>query len=63
MARLRSPLVARKVPTLAGGLALGGAASLAGSGFTHPVALAVGGDEVVVVQQPVEQADGGAVLG
>ena len=36
---------------------------LSGSGFAHAVGLAVGDHDVGVVQQPVEQADGGGVLG
>jgi hypothetical protein len=33
------------------------------AGLFHPVAVAVGDDGVAVVQQPVEQADGGGVFG
>ena len=32
-------------------------------GFTHPVGLAVGDDDGGVVQEPVEDADGGGVFG
>jgi hypothetical protein len=32
-------------------------------GLAHPVGLAVGDDDVVVVQQPVQEADGGGVFG
>ncbi|KAF0963449.1 hypothetical protein MLGJGCBP_03512 [Rhodococcus sp. T7] len=32
-------------------------------GFTHPVGLAVGDDDGCVVQEPVEDADGGGVFG
>src|SRR5450755_2278928 len=52
-----------RVPTSRDGLALRGATSCAGAGLAHAVALAVGGEEVVVVQQPVGQADGSAVVG
>ena len=34
-----------------------------GSGLLHPVGVAVGDHDVAVVQEPVEQADGGGVLG
>ena len=34
-----------------------------GSGLFHPVAVAVGDDDVAVVQEPVEHADGGGVFG
>ena len=34
-----------------------------GSGLSHAVGLAVGDDDVAVVQEPVEQADGGGVFG
>src|ERR1019366_1767634 len=37
--------------------------SPSGPGFAHAVGVAVGDDDVGVVQQPVEQADGGGVLG
>src|SRR6516162_11743420 len=33
------------------------------SGLFHPVGVAVGDHDVAVVQEPVEQADGGGVLG
>jgi hypothetical protein len=59
----KSPLVARRSPHPREGVSASRAASCLAAGFAHPVALAVGGDDVVVVQQPVEQADGGAVVG
>jgi hypothetical protein len=34
-----------------------------GSGLFHSVAVAVGDDDVAVVQQAVEHADGGGVFG
>ena len=34
-----------------------------GSGLFHSVGVAVGDDDVAVVQEPVEHADGGGVLG
>ena len=34
-----------------------------GSGFAHAVGIAVGDHDIRVVQEPVEQADGGGVLG
>src|ERR1019366_9578684 len=37
--------------------------SPSGPGFAHAVGIAVGDDDIRVVQQPVEQADGGGVLG
>ena len=52
-----------KVPTSRDGLAARGASCCPAAGLAHAVALAVGGDDVVVVQEPVEQADGGAVVG
>ena len=36
---------------------------LSGSGFAHAVGLAVGDHDVGVVQEPVEEADGGGVFG
>jgi hypothetical protein len=33
------------------------------SGLFHPVGVAVGDDDVAVVQEPVQHADGGGVLG
>ena len=52
-----------KVPTLRGcsaGCCLG---SSSGSGLFHAVGVAVGDDDVAVVQEPVEHADGGGVFG
>ena len=63
MASSRSPLVANEVPTLRAGLAVRGAACCPAAGLAHAVALAVGRDDVVVVHEPVEQADGGTVRG
>jgi len=64
MASSWSPMVARGSPTpprqILGFVDLG-ASSL--SGLPHPVGLAVGDDGVAVVQESVEQTDGGGVFG
>ena len=65
MAKLKSPVVAREVPT-SRGLFRWWRSWLSGSfraGVFHAVGLAVGGDDDGVVQEPVEEADGGGVLG
>ena len=47
-----------KVPAPRGCSAWFAGATSSGSGLFHPVGIAVGDDEVAVVQQPVEHADG-----
>src|SRR3954464_12256668 len=51
-----------EVPTPRG-WSVGLACASSGSGLLHPVGVAVGDDDVAVVQEPVEQADGGGVFG
>src|SRR5215471_13175104 len=45
------------------GVDLAGFAGGTSSGLFHPVGVAVGDDDVAVVQEPVQEADGGGVLG
>src|SRR5450759_5836078 len=52
-----------KVPTPCGCSALVLVSSLGGSGFAHPVGLSAGDHGGGVVQEPVQQADGGGVFG
>ena len=65
---VRRPQLAQVKPSRHSVLPCGAEASrmltwFAVAGLTHPVGLAVGSDDVVVVQQPVQQADGGGVFG
>ena len=52
-----------KVSTPRGWLVGFGASSVSCSGLFHAVGVAVGDYDAAVVQQPVEQADGGGVFG
>ena len=52
-----------KVPTLRWVSVVRWSGSSFRSGLSHPVGLAVGDDGVAVVQEPVEEADGGGVFG
>src|ERR1700729_4450005 len=52
-----------KRPRPSGWLVLLRSGSSFGSGFAHAVGVAVGDHDAGVVQQPVEEADGGGVLG
>jgi Protein of unknown function (DUF2637) len=52
-----------KSPHPSGWLGLGQGGSSFGSGLAHAVGIAVGDYDIGVMQQPVEQADGGGVLG
>jgi hypothetical protein len=52
-----------KVPAPRGCLAGFACSASSCSGLFHPVGVAVGDDDVAVVQEPVEHADGGGVLG
>src|SRR5689334_16537054 len=58
-----SPLVATKKSSPSGWSTGAGTSWWAGSGLAHAVGLAVGNDDVGVVQEPVEQADRGGVFG
>jgi hypothetical protein len=52
-----------KVPVPRIGLAGFDGCASSCSGLFHPVGVAAGDDDVAVVQEPVEQADSGGVLG
>lgn len=63
-AKLRSPLVAKWKSPLSAGCSVGqGLTSVAGSGLAHAVGLAGGDHGGGVVQEPVQEADGGRVFG